>query len=88
MVETTSSPPLRLLSTSLHFSVPIPAPPPPPLPPPPPPRLQVTLLSVRGRWADSELQAGLELALGGCGQLRASMRECLLAALAEPRMPA
>ncbi|PNW69904.1 hypothetical protein CHLRE_17g697624v5 [Chlamydomonas reinhardtii] len=49
---------------------------------------EVTLLSVRGRWADSELQAGLELALGGCGQLRASMRECLLAALAEPRMPA
>ncbi|KAG2431358.1 hypothetical protein HYH02_013347 [Chlamydomonas schloesseri] len=49
---------------------------------------EVTLLSVRGRWADSELQAGLELALGGCAQLRAHMRDCLLAALAEPRAPA
>ncbi|KAG2423508.1 hypothetical protein HXX76_015256 [Chlamydomonas incerta] len=49
---------------------------------------EVTLLSVRGRWADAELQAGLELALGGCGQLRNEMRNCLLAALAEPRAPA
>jgi hypothetical protein len=45
---------------------------------------EVTALQVRGLWADSELREGLELALGGCGQLKAVMREALLAAIEEP----
>ncbi|EFJ49848.1 hypothetical protein VOLCADRAFT_89262 [Volvox carteri f. nagariensis] len=44
---------------------------------------EVTALNVRGLWADSEMQEGLELALGGCGQLKAAMREALLTAAVE-----
>ncbi|GIL61021.1 hypothetical protein Vafri_15395 [Volvox africanus] len=42
---------------------------------------EVTSLTVRGLWADSEMRDGLELALGACGQLKAAMREALLAAV-------
>ncbi|GLC36045.1 hypothetical protein PLESTB_000532000 [Pleodorina starrii] len=45
---------------------------------------EVTSLAVVGLWADSEMREGLELALGGCGQLKAVMREALMAAVEEP----
>ncbi|KAG2483161.1 hypothetical protein HYH03_017953 [Edaphochlamys debaryana] len=44
---------------------------------------EVTHMEVRGRWGDGELREGLELALGGCGQLRGAVREALLAGMEE-----
>lgn len=41
---------------------------------------EVTLLSVQGCWSGPEMRDALELCMGGCGQLKALMRDTLLAA--------
>lgn len=42
--------------------------------------LQVTQLQLTGDWSAGQVKEGLELALGGCQQLRAVMRQTLLEA--------
>lgn len=43
---------------------------------------EVTQLTSSGAWASAEQRDALELALGGCAQLKAVMRDALLAAAA------
>jgi exosome complex component MTR3 len=42
--------------------------------------LQVTQMQLTGDWSAGQVKEGLELAMGGCQQLRAVMRQTLLEA--------
>jgi hypothetical protein len=46
--------------------------------PPDRPLLQVTQIALTGSWTDSASRSAIELAMGGCAQLKAVMRQALL----------